>query len=183
VTHKYYWRVFFSGLPLHRKLGFCYLFHLRWILLLAAVLAAVINPLLMSPLMYPLETWSLPIQICVSTAVCSYLFVAVLGLSASLQHDRQRPLAIVALGFFFLLGWLYVVLHFSTHTIAFIKVFTGNEGGWQVTTRSIKGTSPATMGNVNATANANRCRVSVAPALTEPLLCADAVETEAPPSR
>jgi biofilm PGA synthesis N-glycosyltransferase PgaC len=44
VTHKYYWRVFFSGLPLHRKLGFCYLFHLRWILLLAAVLAAVINP-------------------------------------------------------------------------------------------------------------------------------------------
>ena len=59
VTHKYYWRVFFSGLTFQRKIGFCYLFHLRWILLLAAVLAAVINPLLMSPFIYPLDTWSL----------------------------------------------------------------------------------------------------------------------------
>ena len=62
VTTKYYWRVFWTSLSLHRKLGFCYLFHLRWLLLLAAVLAAVINPLLMSPLIYPLDTWSLPVR-------------------------------------------------------------------------------------------------------------------------
>jgi len=29
VTHKYYWRVFFSQLPRLRKLGFCYMFHMR----------------------------------------------------------------------------------------------------------------------------------------------------------
>jgi hypothetical protein len=33
VTHKYYWRVFFSALPRLRKLGFCYMFHMRWLLL------------------------------------------------------------------------------------------------------------------------------------------------------
>ena len=36
----------------------------------------------------------------------------------------------------------YVILHFATHTVAFIKVFTRTEGTWQVTARSIKGTSP-----------------------------------------
>ena len=151
VTHKYYWRVFFSGLTFQRKIGFCYLFHLRWILLLAAVLAAVINPLLMSPFIYPLDTWSLQIQVCVMCAVLLYCFVAVIGLSQSIRHDgRDRPLAVLSLGLFFVFGWLYVILHFSTHTVAFLKVFTGTEGGWQVTTRSIKGLtpSPATLAKV-----------------------------------
>ena len=63
VTTKYYWKCFFTGLALHRKIGFCYLFHLRWLLLLAAVLAAVVNPVVTSPLLYPLESWSVPIQV------------------------------------------------------------------------------------------------------------------------
>ena len=125
-----------SDLTLHRKLGFCYLFHLRWILLLAAVLAAVVNPLLMSPFVYPLSTWSLKVQICVYSAVSLYCFVALIGILKCIQHDRARPLAILSLAAFFLLGWVYVVLHFTTHTIAFVKVFTGTEGEWQVTTRS-----------------------------------------------
>ena len=72
VTHKYYWGVFWSGLPWHRKLGFCYLFHLRWLLLLAAVLAAVINPVLTSPFVYPLFTWSMPIQVCAALRLRSF---------------------------------------------------------------------------------------------------------------
>ena len=44
VTHKYYWQVFMTELSSWRKVGFCYLFHLRWLLLFAAVLAAVVNP-------------------------------------------------------------------------------------------------------------------------------------------
>lgn len=175
VTHKYYWRVFFANLPLHRKIGFCYLFHLRWILLLAAVLAAVINPLLMSPMVYPLDTWSLSVQVCVYAAVCLYCFVAALALGASLEHDRRRPLAFVSLALFFLFGWAYVVLHFSTHTVAFIKVFTGTEGKWQVTTRSIKGTSPDTR-----TVTGRAARRDVAPALTEPLLVAVDADGNAP---
>ena len=142
VTTKYYWKVFWTGLPLYRKLGFCYLFHLRWLLLLAAVLAAVINPVLTSPLIYPLTTWSLPIQICVYVAVSLYAFVALLGLSHALKHEWRRPWAIVSLVVFFLFGWLYVILHFATHTVAFIKVFTGSTGKWEVTARSIKGISP-----------------------------------------
>ena len=170
VTHKYYWSVFWSALPLPRKLGFCYLFHLRWILLLAAVLAAVINPLLMSPFIYPLETWSLKVQLCVTTAVALYCFVAALGVTASLQHDgRQRPLAVVSLVLFFVFGWLYVILHFATHTVAFIKVFTGTEGGWEVTARSIKGTSPTTMDSAAAKAQRAAGATRIA-ALSEPLL-------------
>ena len=159
------WKVFWSALPLHRKMGFCYLFHLRWILLLAAVLAAVINPLLMSPLVYPINTWSIKVQVCVYSAVFFYCFIALIGVIKSMQHDRARPLAIVSLGAFFLLGWVYVVLHFILHTIAFIKVFTGTQGGWEVTTRSIKGTSPVKGWN----ADGGRGRVGP-PALSEPLL-------------
>ena len=46
VTHKYYWSVFRASLSAWRKMGLCYLFHLRWLLLIAAVLAAVINPVI-----------------------------------------------------------------------------------------------------------------------------------------
>ena len=67
-----YWGVFWSGLPWHRKLGFCYLFHLRWLLLLAAVLAAVINPVLTSAFVYPLFTWSMPIQVCAALRLRSF---------------------------------------------------------------------------------------------------------------
>ena len=82
------------------------------------------------------------VRLCVSTAVVFYCFVALIGLCASVIHDAKRPSAIVSLVLFFVLGWLYVILHFATHTVAFIKVFTGTEGRWQVTARSIKGTSP-----------------------------------------
>ena len=146
VTTKYYWRIFFSGLPAHRKLGFCYLFHLRWLLLLAAVLAAVINPVLTSPFVYPLTTWSMPIQVCVYVAIAGYAFVALLGIRHALVFDRHRHWTALSLAVFFLMSWLYVILHFTTHSIAFVKVFLGKEGGWQVTTRSIKGTSPPVVG-------------------------------------
>jgi len=124
----------------------------------------------MSPFVYPLDTWPLSVQLCVITAVCCYCFVALIAILASIQHDRQRPLAILSLGVFFVCGWLYVVLHFTTHTVAFLKVFTGTQGEWQVTTRSIKGTSPdATPAKVKP-ASAGRCRGAASSALTEPLL-------------
>jgi hypothetical protein len=31
VTHRYYWKALRASLPLHKKLGFCYMFHLRWV--------------------------------------------------------------------------------------------------------------------------------------------------------
>ena len=165
-----------SSLPLHRKIGFCYLFHLRWLLLLAAVLAAVVNPLLMSPFIYPLETWSLSVQICVSTAVVLYVFVAGIAISKAITYNLKRPLSLVALVVFFVLGWIYVVLHFLTHTIAFLRVFTGTEGAWEVTARSIKGTSPYPITPSTAhAAGTKKIGVGVvAPALTEPLLAAEA---------
>ena len=79
---------------------------------------------------------------CVYVAVSLYGFVALLGISLGIKYDWQRPWALASLCCFFMLGWLYVILHFATHTVAFIKVFLGAEGKWEVTARSIKGTSP-----------------------------------------
>ena len=120
------------------------MFHLRWLLLLAAVLAAVINPVITSPFVYPLFTWSVAVQACVYSAVASYAFVAIYAMCTAVAYDRHRPLSVLSVAVFFVIGWLYVVLHFTLHTFAFIKVFTGRVGGWQVTERSIKGISPTT---------------------------------------
>jgi hypothetical protein len=76
VTHAYYWKVFVSGLSLRAKAGFCYLFHLRWLLIFAAALSAVINPDITSPYVYPLMSWTMEFQVCVMTAVVLYGFVA-----------------------------------------------------------------------------------------------------------
>ena len=86
------------------------------------------------------------LQLCVLTAVVLYAFVALLAICAGIAHDRHRPLSIAGVALFMVFGWLYVVLHFTLHTIAFIKVFTGRVGGWKVTERSIKGTSPPVVG-------------------------------------
>jgi len=148
VTHKYYWKVLVAALSFRRKSGFCYLFHLRWLLLFAAVLAAVINPVITSPLMYPLFSWSLEVQICVLTAVVLYAFVALLALHHAnvYEEPRRQPTAMVSIIVFFVVGWLYVVIHFTLQTIAFVKVFLGREGRWEVTTRLTVGTSPAVQG-------------------------------------
>jgi cellulose synthase/poly-beta-1,6-N-acetylglucosamine synthase-like glycosyltransferase len=144
VTHKYYWRVFLSGLPWHRKAGFCYLFHLRWMLLLAAVLAAVVNPVITSPFFYPLSTWEEPIQGLCYTALSLYGLIAILGVGHAVHYDlRRRPLAVLAVVAFLCMGWVYVIVHFATHIVAFVKVFTGSEGGWKVTARSVEGMTPA----------------------------------------
>lgn len=78
-----------------------------------------------------------------------YVFVAALGLSLGLTHERHRPWTLVSLCVFFIFGWLYVILHFATHTVAFIKVFTGSTGKWEVTMRSIKGVSPQSLQNLS----------------------------------
>ena len=51
------------------------------------------------------------VRLCVSTAVCFYCFVALIGLCASVTHDAKRPSAILSLVLFFVLGWLYASLH------------------------------------------------------------------------
>ena len=112
--------------------------------MLAAVLAAVVNPVITSPFVYPLFTWSVAVQACVYSAVASYAFVAIYAMFTVVVYDRHRPLSVLGVAFFFVFGWLYVILHFTLHIFAFIKVFTGRVGGWQVTERSIKGISPAT---------------------------------------
>uniref|UniRef100_A0A7S0PXD1 Glycosyltransferase 2-like domain-containing protein n=2 Tax=Coccolithus braarudii TaxID=221442 RepID=A0A7S0PXD1_9EUKA len=142
VTRKYYWRVFGSSLGPPRKLGFCYMFHLRWYLLLAALMGAVINPVITSPFVYPLPTWSLAIQSCVYTAVSAYLFVAVLALCICVWHQPKRPSAWFSVCAFFLFSWLYVALHFSLQTIALMQVLSGRVGEWKVTQRSVDCTLP-----------------------------------------
>jgi len=139
VTHKYYRKVFASGLTIPRKVGFCYLFHLRWVLLFAALMGAVVNPIITSPFVYPLPTWSISIQCCVYTAVALYVFVAGLGLCFVLQHEPRNPLGWLWVVVFFVLGWLYVGLHFTLQTVAFVKVVSGNLGEWTVTERSSTG--------------------------------------------
>lgn len=139
VTHKYYWSIFWSPLSLVRKLGFCYMFHLRWLLLLAAVMVAVVNPILTSPFVYPLPTWSVAIQICVYTAACLYATVAILGITTAIW-TRDKASTVLWVIVFFAFGWLYVILHFSLQLFAFIKVFTGQVGDWQVTIRADEGT-------------------------------------------
>ena len=147
VTRKYYCRVCSAPLTARRKLGFCYMFHLRWVLLLAALMAAVINPVITSPFVYPLPTWSPTIQTLCYTMLGFYLFVAVLGLATAVWHER-RPSVWLWTALFFAFGWLYVALHFALHTVAFLKVVTGNIGSWTVTSRSADtgGGSPHTGG-------------------------------------
>jgi len=170
VTHKYYWQVLGASLSCRRKTGFCYLFHLRWFLLFAAVLAAVINPVITSPYVYPLFSWSLEVQVCVLTAVVLYAFVGALALHHSnvYEEPRKQPMAMLSIIFFFIVGWLYVVIHFTLQTIAFVKVFLGKEGGWEVTARLTVGTSPA-VGLTAAKPSAASAAVA-AGTLTEPLL-------------
>ena len=145
VTHAYYWKVFVSGLSLRAKAGFCYLFHLRWLLLFAAALAAVINPVITSPFVYPLMSWTMEFQVCVMTAVVLYGFVALLALHHSNVYEerRRQPMAMLSILIFFIVGWLYVIIHITLQTIAFVKVALGREGRWEVTARLYSGTSPA----------------------------------------
>lgn len=145
VTHAYYWKVFVSGLSLRAKAGFCYLFHLRWLLLFAAALAAVINPVITSPFVYPLMSWTMEFQVCVMTAVVLYGFVALLALHHSNVYEerRRQPMAMFSILIFFIIGWLYVIIHITLQTIAFVKVALGREGRWEVTARLYSGTSPA----------------------------------------
>jgi len=163
VTHKYYWRVFFSPLTRLRKLGFCYMFHLRWLLLLAALLAAVINPIITSPFIYPLPTWSVSIQTCVYVTLVFYGFIAIYGFATALcperihdqrlpprhrlltspndvvvPHELARSRAGAALWvlLFFVFSGVYVIVHFTLQTVAFFKVFRGKVGEWTVTQRT-----------------------------------------------
>jgi len=159
VTHKYYWRVFFSKLPWTRKLGFCYMFHMRWVLLFAALLAAVINPIITSPFIYPLPTWSNAIQRCVYVTLGLYSFIAAFGLVTALCPDRahlrlnprdapnapavqtqthphSRVATAVWVTIFFCCSGLYVVMHFTLQTVAFFKVFRNKVGEWTVTQRA-----------------------------------------------
>ena len=151
VTHKYYWRVFFSGLPRLRKLGFCYMFHMRWVLLFAALLAAVINPIITSPFIYPLPTWSSSIQRCVYVTLGLYSFIALFGLATALcpeplqlryappaahTHPHSRVGTAVWVAIFFCCSGLYVIMHFTLQTVAFFKVFRNKVGEWTVTQRA-----------------------------------------------
>jgi len=140
VTHKYYWHVFRTkSLSARRVLGFLYLFHVRWPLLLAAVLAAVINPVVTSPFIYPLFTWSLPIVICVLAAVYLYIFVSMLGIHSAYTHEQgRRVVAAISVAIFFVFGWVYVVTHFTLQSIAFVKVFIFKEYKWEVTARLLQ---------------------------------------------
>ena len=99
-----------------------------------------------SPFVYPLFTWSLQVQACVYTAVMLYIFVAALALNASSVHDvgpPRQPMAMISIIIFFIFGWVYVVGHFTLQSIAFVKVFLGREGAWQVTARrTSSGTTP-----------------------------------------
>ena len=104
-------------------------------LLFAALLAAVVNPVVFSPFLYPLETWSPAIQGCVYTAIALYGFVGLLTLKAVLTHEPAKPLEWLWAFVFIVLGWLYVVTHFTLQAVAFIKVFIGKEGAWEVTER------------------------------------------------
>ncbi len=136
VTHKYYWRVFMASLTPMRKLGFCYLFHLRWVLLLAALMGAVINPIVTSPFIYPLPTWSLAIQATVYCTVTFYAFVAAISLAKIAWYEPHRPSSWVAVALFFVFGWVYVFAHFALQAVAFCKVLFGQSGTWVVTRRA-----------------------------------------------
>ena len=136
VTHKYYWRVLFSPLSIRQKLGFMYMFHLRWLLLLAALMGAVINPVITSPFVYPLPTWSTHIQWTVYITVGLYLFVASFGVCAVVRNEPRKPLNWLWVVLFFVCSWVYVTVHFTLQTIAFVKVMSGRAGNWVVTARS-----------------------------------------------
>jgi hypothetical protein len=131
------------------------MFHMRWLLLLAALLAAIINPVITSPFVYPLPTWSYSIQICVYVTLALYGFIAAFGLvtalcpegihlehvppaAATYPHSRIGTALWVAI--FFGCSGLYVVAHFTLQTVAFFKVFTNKVGEWTVTQR---GANPA----------------------------------------
>ena len=146
-------------------------------LLFAALMAAVVNPIVTSPFVYPLPTWSYAIQAaqrqrrpfprdrspigtspflgpsshplapfwpcavqaCVYTALALYVFVAGLALCLVVHHERAAPAKWLWVALFFVVGWLYVALHFALQTVAFVKVVTGRLGEWTVTQRSAEG--------------------------------------------
>ena len=90
-----------------------------------------LEQILTSPFVYPLPTWSVAIQICVYTAACLYATVAILGITTAIW-TRDKASTVLWVIVFFAFGWLYVILHFSLQLYAFIKVFTGQVGEWQV---------------------------------------------------
>ena len=79
---------------------------------------------------------------------------------------------------FFVAGAAYVAGHFLLQLVAFVQVFTGREGEWEVTARDTKGTTPqatpqparAAAGAAAETADAACSRGCAAAALSEPLL-------------
>lgn len=110
-TAKYWLPLFRSPLPPLRKLGFIYMFHFRWALLVSAFLGAVVNPILMSPFAYPLWTWSTPVRYCTYITLLFYSFVAAYSVCSCVWHERYRPFSWVGVALFYALGWLYIGWH------------------------------------------------------------------------
>lgn len=135
------------------------------------MLAAVINPVITSPFVYPLPTWSPTIQTLCYTTLVFYLFVAVLGLATVVGHER-RPAVWLWVALFFAFGWLYVGLHFALHTVAFLKVVTGNIGRWKVTSRA----ADSNGGSPHGASEQPARPVGGGSGLREPLLWQDAFE-------
>ena len=105
-------------------------------LLFAALLAAVINPIITSPFIYPLPTWSRSIQRCVYVTLALYGFIAVYGLATALcperlqlryvppaaqTHPHSRIGTALWVAIFFCCSGLYVIMHFTLQTVAFFK--------------------------------------------------------------
>jgi cellulose synthase/poly-beta-1,6-N-acetylglucosamine synthase-like glycosyltransferase len=135
-TAKYWFPAFFSPLSWRRKLGFTYMFHFRWALLVSAFMGACINPIIMSPFLYPLWTWSLEVRWCVYVTLLAYTFVALYSVCSCMWHERARPYSWLGVALFFVFGWAYIAWHAVLQTVALFRVARGTIGEWTVTKRS-----------------------------------------------
>lgn len=135
-TAKYWFPIFFSPLTWRRKLGFLYMFHFRWALLVSAFMGACINPIIMSPFLYPLWTWSFKVRWCVYVTLLAYTFVALYSVCSCMWHERARPYSWLGVGLFFVFGWGYIAWHAVLQSIALARVARGTVGEWTVTRRT-----------------------------------------------
>lgn len=172
VTLQHMSSIWKANIHAAQKWGLYYLLPLRWALLFSATLNALITPLVSGiwTLMYPEATLGGPIDDAIFIAICGFAVASLALLINILIHEPPRLWPAVL--FFQLSGVLYIGWQLLLVLISLAKIFTGSDGGWEVTTRSAEA-APACGGDGgNCAAQQTRMGSSSSSAPSSPIALA-----------
>jgi cellulose synthase/poly-beta-1,6-N-acetylglucosamine synthase-like glycosyltransferase len=159
------------------KAGMYYLLPLRWALLLSGVANALVAPIVAS-------AWANgvggelggPIETCYAFSFTTYATLfAVAAINAILHEPRQRWPAIIA---FQLTGAVYIGWNLALYFISLIKICTGADSEWVVTTRAPDVPSRARTAGLAYLHPSDTCASSPRPELSTPMQAAFAMSCE-----